>query len=142
MQYCRIISLYNNNSVKFTSSREDNSATNDIMVIKIAHAQLHMYTNIMYKFQSSTCKTVGEKLRTKLCPQTDRQTDSHGDSSIPPLHFVGGGGITMTLRLQQYLRFSLKTAKLKMTMLMDITLTMNIFYSTNGSGLPVDECLF
>ena len=32
--------------------------------------QLHMYTNIMYKFQSSTCKTVGEKLQTKLSPQT------------------------------------------------------------------------
>ena len=42
--------------------------------MKIAHAQLHMYTN-MYKFQSSTYKTVGGKLRTKLCPRTDRQTD-------------------------------------------------------------------
>ena len=52
--------------VKFTSSRGDNSAAKDSMVMKIAHAQLHMYTNIMYKFQSSTCtcKTVGEKLRT------------------------------------------------------------------------------
>ena len=43
--------------------------------MKIAHAQLHMYTNIMYKFQSITCKTVGEKLQTKLCPHTDRWTD-------------------------------------------------------------------
>ena len=34
----------------------------------------------MYKFQSSTCKTVGEKLRTKLCPRTD----INGDFSIPP----------------------------------------------------------
>ena len=75
MQYCRIISLDNNNSVKFTSSRGDNSTTNDSMVMKIAHEQLHMYTNIMYKFWSSTCKTVGEKLQTKLCPQTDGQTD-------------------------------------------------------------------
>ena len=80
MQYCRIISLDNNNSVKFTSSREDNSTTNDSMVMKIAHAQLHMYTNIMYQFQSSTCKTIGEKLRTKLCPRMD----GHGDSSISP----------------------------------------------------------
>ena len=32
----------NNNSVRFISSRGDNSTTNDIMVIKIAHAQLHM----------------------------------------------------------------------------------------------------
>ena len=42
--------------------------------MKIVHAQLHMYTNIMYKFQSSICKTVGEKLRKKLCPQTDGRT--------------------------------------------------------------------
>ena len=97
MQYCRIISMGNNNSVKFTSSREDNSTTNDSMVMKIAHAQLHMYTNIiitndnmvteiahaqlhmytniMYKIQSSTCKTVGEKLRTNSCPRTDGWTD-------------------------------------------------------------------
>ena len=100
MQYCRIICLDNNNSVKFTSSREDNSTTNNSMVTKIANAQLHtcMYTNIMYKFQSSMCKTVGEKLRKKLCPRTDgridrrtdRQTDSHGDSSIPPFTSLWG----------------------------------------------------
>ena len=84
MQYYRIISLDSNNSVKFTSSREDNSTTNDSMDMKIAHAQLHMYTNSMYKFQSSACKTVGEKLRTTLCPRTDRRTDRHDDSSIPP----------------------------------------------------------
>ena len=94
MQYCRIIFLDYNNSVKFTGSRGDYFTTNDSMVIKIAHAQLHMYTNIMYKFQSSTCKTLGEKLQTKLCPRTDertdRRTDSHSDSSIP-LHFVVWG---------------------------------------------------
>ena len=84
MQYCRIISMDNNNSVKSTSSREDNSTTNDSMVMKIAHAQLDMYTIIMYKFQSSMCKTVGEKLWTKLCPRTDRRKDCHGNSSIPP----------------------------------------------------------
>ena len=87
MQYCRIISLDNNNSVKFTSSRGDNSTTNDSMVMKIAHAQFHMYKNIMYKFQSSTCKTVGEKLRTKLCPRTDgrmaRWTDGWTAMAIP-----------------------------------------------------------
>ena len=38
----------------------------------------------MYKFQSSKCKTVGEKLRTKLCPRTDRRKEGHSDSSIPP----------------------------------------------------------
>ena len=73
VQNCRRKAPDNKNSVKFTSSRGDNSTTNDIMVMKIAHAQLHMYTN-MYKFQSSTCRTVGEKLRTKLCPRTDRRT--------------------------------------------------------------------
>ena len=44
-------------------------------------------------FQSSTRK-LGEKLQTKLCPLTDRwvdrQTDSHGDSSIPPPLRCGG----------------------------------------------------
>ena len=73
MQYCRIISLDNNNSVKFTSSREDNSTARYSMVMKIAHAQLHMYANIIYKFQSNTCKTVAEKLQTKLGPRTDGQ---------------------------------------------------------------------
>ena len=77
--------------------------THDSMVMKIAHAQLHMCTNITYKFQGSTCKTVGEKLRTKLCPRTDgwtgNQTDSHGDSSItPPPRCGGGGGIKSFLK--------------------------------------------
>ena len=92
MQYCRITSLDNNNSVKFTSSREDNSTTNDSMVMKIAYAQLHMYTNIMYKFQNSTCKTVGENLQTKLCPRTDRWMDGQPwPFQCTPLHFVVGG---------------------------------------------------
>ena len=38
-------------------------------------AQLHMYINIVYNFQSSTCKTVGEKLQTKLCSRTDGWMD-------------------------------------------------------------------
>ena len=84
-------SLENSNSVKFTSSREDNSTTNDSLVVKISRAQLHKYANIMYKLQSSTCKTVEEKLRTKLCPRTNGRTDSHGDSSIPPPLRRGGG---------------------------------------------------
>ena len=46
----------------------------------------------MYKFQSRTCETVGEKLRTKLCPQTDRQMDGRTAMAIPvySLHFVVG----------------------------------------------------
>ena len=96
---CRIISLDNNNSVKFTSSGGDNSATIDSTVMKIAHAQLHMYTNIMYKFQSSTCKTVGEKLHTKLCPRTDRRTAM----AIPvyPLHYVVGVYKTLHVARQE-----------------------------------------
>ena len=61
--------------------------------MKIAHAQLHMYTNNMCKFQSSTCKTVGEKLRTKLCPRTDGRTDRRTAMAIsvypPPLRCGG-----------------------------------------------------
>ena len=60
--------------------------------MKIAHAQLHMFTNIMYKFQSSTCKTVGEKLQTKLLPRTDRQMDGHPwqfQYTPPPLRCGG-----------------------------------------------------
>ena len=90
MQNCRRKAPENNNSVKFTSSRGKNSTTHDSMVMKIAHAHLHMYTNIMYKFQSSTCKTVGEKLCTKLCPQTDRWTDSHQVIPVYPLYFIVG----------------------------------------------------
>ena len=91
MPNCRRKAPDNINSVKFTSSRGDNSTTNDSKVMKIAHAELNMYTNIMYKFQSSTCKTVGEKLWTKLCPRTDGMTAM----AIPvyPLHFVVGGGL-------------------------------------------------
>ena len=92
MQYCRVISLNNNISVKFTSSKGDYSTTNDNMVMKIAHAQLHMYTNIMYNFQSSTCKTVGEKLRTKLCPRTDGRTAMPIPEYTLPLG-CGGGGV-------------------------------------------------
>ena len=89
MQYCRIISLDNNYSVKFTSSRGDNFRINDSMVMKIAHAQLHMYTKIMYKFQSSMCKTVGEKVWTKLCPWTDGRTAMVIPVYPPQLHCGG-----------------------------------------------------
>ena len=109
MQYCRIISLENKNSVKFTSSREDNSTTNDSTVMKIAHAQLHMYKNIMYKFQSSTCKTAGEKLWTKIM-STDRQTDRQTAMAIPvyppPLRCGGYNNCCMkTLRVWKSLKF-------------------------------------
>ena len=56
--------------------------------MKIAHAQLHMYTNIMNKFQSSTCQTVGEKLWTNCVHgQTDAWTDFVvGDISTKKIH--------------------------------------------------------
>ena len=106
MQGCRIISLDNNNSVQFTSSREGNSTTNDSMVMIIAYAQLHMYTNIMYKFQSSMCKTVGEK---KLEDRwTDRQTDERPwQFQFTPLHFVVGGIINSIFQLRLFFRLSL-----------------------------------
>ena len=80
MQTCRRKAPDNNNSVEFTSSREDSSTSNDSMVMKIAHTQLHMYTNIMYKFQSSTCKTVAENC---VHGQTDGQTDGRTAMAIP-----------------------------------------------------------
>ena len=109
MQNCMIISLDNNNSVKFTSSREDNSTTNDSMVMKIAHAQLHMYTNIMYKFQSSACKTVEEKLQTKLCLWTDWRTDRQKNRQPWRFQYTPSstslwGGIKMA---EQYLSWQL-----------------------------------
>ena len=33
------------------------------MVMKIAYAELHIHTNTMCKFQSSTCKNVGVKFK-------------------------------------------------------------------------------
>ena len=48
MQKCRSNVLDNNDLVKFTSSRGDNSATNDSMVMKIAHAELYITSNIQY----------------------------------------------------------------------------------------------
>ena len=62
--------------------------------MKIAQGQLHMYTNIMFKFQSSMCKTVGEKLLTKLCPWTDKRTAMAIPVYPPPL-CCGGGKITV-----------------------------------------------
>ena len=90
MEYCRIISLDNNNSVKFTSTREDNSTINDSMVMKISHAQLIMYTNIMYKFQSIMCKTVRENC---VHGQTDGQT-AMAIPVYPPLFHCGATSYT------------------------------------------------
>ena len=39
--------LDNNDLEKFTSSREDNSATNDSMVMKIVHAELYTTCDIV-----------------------------------------------------------------------------------------------
>ena len=53
-------------SVKFTSSRGDNSATNDSIVMKIAHAALYTTSNIVCNFEVSTCNTVGLFLWTTI----------------------------------------------------------------------------
>ena len=50
--------LDNNDLVKFTSSRGDNLATNDSMVMKIAFAELYTTSNIVCNFGFSTCNTV------------------------------------------------------------------------------------
>ena len=104
---CNAVGLFfleNNNSVKFTSSRGDNSTTNDSVVMKIAHAQLHMYANIMYKFQTSTCKNCRRKALYKIVStdrwmdrrmdgQTDGQTNRWTAMVIQciTLHFIVGG---------------------------------------------------
>ena len=59
LQICRGNALDNNDLVKFTSSRGDNSAINDSMVMKIAHAELYTTSNIVCNFEFSTCDTVG-----------------------------------------------------------------------------------
>ena len=63
---CIMNALDNNDLVKFTSSRGDNSATNDSMVMKIAHAELYTTSNIVCNFEFSTCNTVGLFLLTTI----------------------------------------------------------------------------
>ena len=65
---CRSNALNNNDLVKFTSSRGDNSASNDSMVMKIVHAELYTCTtsNIVCNFEFSTCNTVGLFLWTTI----------------------------------------------------------------------------
>ena len=50
--------------VKFT--RGDNSATNDSMVMKIAHAEVYTTSNIVCNFEFSTINTVGLLLWTTM----------------------------------------------------------------------------
>ena len=47
LQKCRSNALDNNDLVKFTSSSGANSATNNSMVMKIAHAELYTTSNIV-----------------------------------------------------------------------------------------------
>ena len=65
-QKCRSYALDNNDLIKFASSRGDNSATNDSMVMKIAHAELYTTSNIVCNFEFSTCNTVGLFLWTTI----------------------------------------------------------------------------
>ena len=48
---CRTNALDNNDLVKFTSRRGDNSPTNDSMVMNIAHADLYTTSNIVCNFE-------------------------------------------------------------------------------------------
>ena len=54
LQKCRSNALDNNDLVKFTSSRGDNLATNESIVMKIAHTELYTSINILCNFQFST----------------------------------------------------------------------------------------
>ena len=66
LQKCRSNALDNNDLEKFTSSRGDNSATNDSMVMKIAHAELYTTSNIVCNFEFSKGNTVGLFLWTTI----------------------------------------------------------------------------
>ena len=66
LQKCRVNALDNNDLVKFTSSRGDNSATKDSMVMKIAYPELYTTSNIVCNFEFSTCNTVGLFLCTTI----------------------------------------------------------------------------
>ena len=66
LQKCRSNALDNNDLVKFTSSRGDNSATNDSMEMKIAHAELYITNNTVCNFEFITCNTVGLFLWTTI----------------------------------------------------------------------------
>ena len=90
MQYCRIISLDNNNSVKFTSSREDNSTINDSMVMKIA--QRLCINKVFLRFDLEHVQNCRRKAGDEIV-STDRRADSHGDYSIPPPLRCGGRGV-------------------------------------------------
>ena len=66
LQKCRSNALDNNDLVKFTSSNGENTATNDSMVMKIAHAELYTTSNIVCNFEFSTYNTVGLFLWTTI----------------------------------------------------------------------------
>ena len=88
MQYCTIISLDNNNSVKFSCSREDNSKTNDSMVMKIAHVQLHIYkhyVSIAEQYMQNCRRKAPDKI-----VSTDRWMDKWTAMPIPPQRSGGG----------------------------------------------------
>ena len=58
--------LDNNDLVQLTSSRGDNSATNESMVMKITHAEMYTTSNIVCHFEFRTCNTVGLFLWTTI----------------------------------------------------------------------------
>ena len=101
LQKCRSNALDNNDLVTFTSSRGDNSVTNDSMVMKLAYAELYTTSNIVTSYVHKLYVYISEqyvqncrrKAPDKIVPtdgRTDRRTDSHGDSSIPTPLRCGG----------------------------------------------------
>ena len=47
----------------------------------------------MCKYEMDPTGIVEDTERTRFCPQTDRQTDGQGETSIPPFNFVEAVGI-------------------------------------------------
>ena len=78
MQKSRSNAMDNNDLVKFTCSTEDNSATNDSTVMKIAQAELYTISNIVCNVEFSTCNTVGLSLDNN---NSVKFTSSRGDNS-------------------------------------------------------------
>ena len=45
----------------------------------------------MCKYEMDPTRIVEDTEQTRFCPQTDRQTDGQGETSIPPFNFVEAG---------------------------------------------------
>jgi hypothetical protein len=58
-----------------------------INIFKQSIAKIFDSTTVFVSLRNTTQVIV----RHRICLQTDRQTDGHGETSIPPYNFVAGG---------------------------------------------------